>query len=32
VCSYVVALASYHLLEKHFLRAKRYFVPATSPA
>jgi peptidoglycan/LPS O-acetylase OafA/YrhL len=27
VCSYAVALASYHLLEKHFLRAKRYFVP-----
>jgi peptidoglycan/LPS O-acetylase OafA/YrhL len=30
VCSYVVALASYHLLEKHFLRAKRYFVPAAT--
>ena len=27
LCSYVVAVASYHLLEKHFLRAKRYFVP-----
>jgi peptidoglycan/LPS O-acetylase OafA/YrhL len=27
LCSYLLALASYHLLEKHFLRAKRYFVP-----
>jgi peptidoglycan/LPS O-acetylase OafA/YrhL len=27
-CSYLAAMASYHLLEKHFLRAKRYFVPA----
>jgi peptidoglycan/LPS O-acetylase OafA/YrhL len=26
-CSYLAAMASYHLLEKHFLRAKRYFVP-----
>jgi peptidoglycan/LPS O-acetylase OafA/YrhL len=27
VCSYALALASWHVLEKHFLRAKRYFVP-----
>ena len=27
VCSYVLALVSWHLLEKHFLRAKRFFVP-----
>ena len=30
VCSYLLALASWHLLEKHFLRAKRYFVPTHS--
>lgn len=30
VCSYIVALISWHLLEKHFLRAKRYFVPERS--
>ena len=28
LCSYLVALASWHLLEKHFLRAKRFFVAA----
>ena len=28
LCSYLVALASWHLIEKHFLRAKRFFVPA----
>lgn len=27
LCSYLVAVASYHLYEKHFLRAKRFFVP-----
>jgi peptidoglycan/LPS O-acetylase OafA/YrhL len=31
-CSYLAAMASYHLLEKHFLRAKRYFVPAKTAA
>ena len=27
VCSYLAAWVSWHLLEKHFLRAKRFFVP-----
>lgn len=27
VCTYLAALVSWHLLEKHFLRAKRFFVP-----
>lgn len=30
VCSYVLALVSWHLLEKHFLRAKRFFIPEHS--
>jgi peptidoglycan/LPS O-acetylase OafA/YrhL len=29
--SYVLALASYHGYEKHFLALKRYFVPGPRP-